>query len=133
MDIRQAILKAADSIGLAPDQFEFRSCDIPDGCGTSGCALGWIAYHLGTCRFEGMIENQWNAEKLGKYMGLEKNNKAWAGWNFYERMNNFDGSWSNNANECAKALRAYADKYHPLTDHIPAEIRAIFEPVSEAA
>ena len=44
--IREAILKAADHIERNPREFNFSSTSIPSerGCGTPGCALGWIGY-----------------------------------------------------------------------------------------
>ena len=44
MNLRNAILQAADTIEQNPSLFEFTSVQRPDPeCGTPACALGWIA------------------------------------------------------------------------------------------
>ena len=55
MNIRQALLKAADSIEQHPKLFSFHSCELPNECGTPGCALGWLAVHLGKEEFNGRM------------------------------------------------------------------------------
>jgi hypothetical protein len=45
-EIRAAILKAADTIERDGDLWNFGEVLVPD-CGTPGCALGWIGFHLG--------------------------------------------------------------------------------------
>ncbi len=111
MNIRTAILKAADSIEQNPKMFWFSSISTPD-CGTPGCALGWVAYHIG----EGVLcGNSWDPWKLGRRLGILENGKYMAGIGFYHRMDKLHGGydWKDSAPECAKALRLYADKYHP--------------------
>lgn len=113
MQIREAILKAADSIEKHSELFNFSSTVIPD-CGTPGCALGWIAFHrLEAQHSSGMT---WIPDKPVEHSDLD----------FYRRMDGLQSNWKYNAVDCAKALRLYADKYHPATDHIPEDIRAIF-------
>ena len=132
MNIRTAILKAADSIERHPELFDFDSTAIPD-CGTPGCALGWIAFHLGEYAFNTM-PHKWNTMKLGKALCLtdEASGINWAGLNFYRRLSCIVSGWKDDASLCAKALRLYADKFHPETDHIPESVRTIFESVERS-
>jgi len=119
MNIRQAILKAANSIEQYPELFHFSSIDNPDiSCGTSGCALGWVRLHL-----HGQKETQTISE-TAKELGI---NTAIPEFIFYDRMKSFDVSWRRNAKTCAITLRLYADKYH--SDHIPESVREIFKEV----
>lgn len=110
MNIRQAILKAADSIEQYPKLFEWKSVSVANPeCGTPGCAIGWICRHLG--------HSHWEPNKV---VGIKD-------CDFYERMNEIHhDAWKRDHKICADILRIYADKYHPDTDHIPASIRAIF-------
>ena len=121
MEIREAILKAADSIESNPEWFKFSEIGIPDGCGTPGCALGWIGAHMGLKPASyGFIE-------VTKTMGLAPEvfleiSTPGAEYAFYNRMSILAGGdksfdsfylWSSSAKTCAQTLRAYADKYHP--------------------
>jgi hypothetical protein len=119
MNIRQAILKAADSIEQNPDLFDFNSINLPNHeCGTPGCALGWIASFLGT---EYQLRRIFNMPVMQKIMDCSDGA-------FYRRMRHLPigYEWKYNHMLCAESLRQYADKYHP--DHIPESIRKIFEP-----
>jgi hypothetical protein len=107
MNIRNAILAAADHIEANPGEFNFNASHAPKSrdCGTPGCALGWIgtfAGLAGAC-------NQTVAEKLGLCGG--------GGWTleFYSKLNELARGWTSHAALCARALRLYADKYHPAT------------------
>ena len=110
MNIREAILKAADHIGRNPNEFQFWSITTPEhpGCGTPGCALGWIGTFCGL-RHVGPIAVAQRA------LGLVNEN----GWDhakvFYDRMRAIPEArgWSDSAAVCSRALRLYADKYHP--------------------
>lgn len=122
MNIRQAILKAADSIERFPSLFNFVSTDTPNAeCGMPGCALGWIGFHLslGTAWFL--------TKEIYQLMGLPLDDDE-GDDEFYARMRAIHGSceWKYDSDLCADTLRQYADKYHPETDHIPASVRAIF-------
>src|SRR5262245_52736236 len=128
MNIREAILAAADQIEARPDQFRFALPGIPVStnpdpddnfyCGSVGCALGWIGHFLGMRPTRayvgyaevaeipelGLTETIWyKAEILGSELSSEK-----AG-DFYNRLDQFDPRWDQNADSCAKALRCYAD------------------------
>ena len=111
MEIRQAILKAADSIEQHPELFNFHTTRMPD-CDTPSCALGWIALHAGKNEFRGY------RDVLNVRSGKE----------FYLRMRDLHGGfgWRHTAVDCANALRLYADKYHPKSA-IPDYVLAIFD------
>jgi hypothetical protein len=125
MNVRTAMLKAADSIERNPLDFDFDSIRLPDGCGTPSCALGWTAFHLG-------VALPSPCKAAGDAMGIP--NSAV----FYERMNDLTGGgdyckrhrWKDDATVCAATLRLYADKYHPAESPkhvgIPDSVRAIF-------
>ena len=117
-DIRTAILKAADSIEANPELFEFESLRLPDSnCGTPGCALGWISLHshlqVRRAHPDGCFADVVGSLKIGEI-------------GFYRRMTDIGAGWTSDSFRCAENLRLYADKYHPETDHIPENIRAIF-------
>ena len=116
MNIRTAILKAADSIEQNPNLFNFSSILMPDSdCGTPGCALGWIAYHR---KGDAIFGSTWIAHNA---IGIVDGK-------FYKRMINlYDGhEWKYSADECAATLRKYADKYHPAQG-IPAVVLSWFD------
>jgi len=119
--IRQAILKAADSIEQHPELFNFHSVSLPH-CDSPGCALGWIAVHLNSPELLYSTGSGWWSEKLNKIMGTRGDA------HFYQRMRNLYGGfkWRYTAKNCAKTLRKYADKYHPESA-IPASVLAIFK------
>jgi hypothetical protein len=112
MNIRQAILLAADSIEQNPKMFNYASCYRPDfDCGTPGCALGWIGLHAG-------IAVNADGGRQGKFVKtLDAVADLTTGDNhactFYERMSAISSGWKCDAADCAAALRKYADKYHP--------------------
>lgn len=117
MNIRQAMLKAADSIEVKPELFRFTSIHIPHDCDTPGCALGLIGYFAGASGLSLIC--------VPPLLGL---NGDW--WNeahvFYDRMGAFHDDWRHSAKNCADALRKYADKYHPADNQgIPENILAI--------
>lgn len=108
IDIRTAILRAAIQIRNNPDSFKFSSSSIPSqgGCGTPGCAIGWIGCFLG-CK-----------DILEAFEVVEGAPFA-AGARFYDRMNELSGSahWIEYPELCSQALCLYADKYHPASIH----------------
>jgi hypothetical protein len=107
MNIRQAILAAADHIERNPGEFRFHSVAIPGfpSCGTPGCAIGWIA------SFMGMKDSQWGKAFS---VGDRKNILGLTDMEFYGRMDDLtDCDWKVSPAICVIALRLYADKYHP--------------------
>lgn len=109
MNIRSAILAAADHIEANPGEFDFRSVDQP-GCGSPGCALGWIGFfakqdpQAGECY----------VRTVANSIGLPSPEDSMI---FYNRMNALPRStgWTRYAALCASTLRAYANAYHPAS------------------
>lgn len=105
MNIRDAILAAADQIQRDPESFNYFGNDLPS-CGTPGCAIGWVAHFRG-------IRGSFNAASdrdAIRAIGVH--------WNYHSRsfvgrMDELSPVWRNDAAACARALRLYADKYHP--------------------
>lgn len=110
MNIYTAIMKAADWIESHPSEFKFFSISVPDapGCGTPGCAIGWIGTFAGNRKGFTRVYS----EILGVGSDIE----------FYSRMDKLsapgagycDGTtqWRHQASECGRVLRLYAAKYH---------------------
>lgn len=131
MNIREAILKAADSIEQNPGLFNFSSIRVPDfDCGTPGCAIGWMAYHLGL--------GEWaeGDQGDGLYWILDRSyalKEIMDQQTFYNTMDNLSEGWRIDAKSCAVGLRLYANKYYaeePKTEKfkgIPVWCREIFE------
>jgi hypothetical protein len=133
MNIRQAILRAADHIESTPKEFNFQSVYIPDGpgCGTPGCALGWIGHFAGYDEQRAVAESGDSATVLyigRKVLGVKCEGHMLNRNEFYARMDTLAGGWQHGAVACARGLRLYADKYHPAESRalIPASVRAIF-------
>jgi hypothetical protein len=125
MNIRSAILAAADMIEQNPDRFEFMEIGIPSpSCGTPGCALGWISYFAGCTR---------KPDQYFPYVNcLPLMEPEWtAAVQFYARMDDLtekSRDWRYSAPLCAHTLRLYADTYHPVVDRsIPAAVKEIFD------
>ena len=122
MNIRTAILKAADSIEQNPKLYEFDSRTVPP-CGSPGCLFGWIGFHMGL-----KVDTlNWT---VAEAMGLTGTPSL------YAFMNNVVGlDYVFNAATAAKGLRLYANKYRPTEAKptgIPDWCRQIFV-VEEAA
>lgn len=104
-EIRQAILEAATWIEANPKDFQFTAVRIPHPCGSPGCALGWISAFAG---FE-------RTNFAGFTAALPLLGVRYAD-DFYGRMHKLSpwwGNWMFSPKACVKALRRYADKYHP--------------------
>jgi hypothetical protein len=108
MDIRQAILKAADWIEGNPRLFKYEENFTPYNCHTPGCALGWVDYfHGATRRHECLDERGWRLFNV-PYWDFRNPDS------FMKRMSGLDFRWKEKAEYFARALRLYADKYHPI-------------------
>lgn len=122
MNIRQAILKAADHIECKPESYNFGSCSVPALCGSPGCMLGWIGHFAGA-----PVDSSIGHAALN-FLGVSSTE-------FYARIRSvsIDGYCAYlPADHVAHALRAYADKYHPAeSPAIPESVRAIFEMTPE--
>ncbi len=100
MNIRAAILEAADHIEANPALFKFFSTNVPE-CGTPGCAIGWIGHFF-------------DAQQIGENVGVfSETILAIDETDFYIRMRDLQLGWMYGAEICAKTLRHYADKYYP--------------------
>lgn len=107
IDVRTAILEAADYIEANPNYFDFMSVWTPKEhtCGSPGCAIGWI--------------NHFANNRIGKTIGCSEEVNAVLGVTpdkFYKRMDGFlmfSSDWRYNAKYCARRLRRYANKFHP--------------------
>lgn len=120
MNIRQAILEAADQIEQHPETYRFRSNENPK-CGTPGCLLGWIGCKAGVVQGSHPIWLFAVMEKLGYGRGVTI-------MPFLDEMaelRGHPGAWQENAQAAADKLRAYADKRFP---GIPQEVLKIFTP-----
>jgi hypothetical protein len=124
--IRQAILSAADHIEARPEDFDFGTGEVPRSCGTPGCALGWIGFYVGGYKdYAAVSEGVFGMDRI----------------EFYQRLTNLErgdsdknwsyGDWTHGAVACARALRLYADKYHPAAVGIPDVVRNIFTLTNE--
>jgi hypothetical protein len=134
MSIRAAILQAADHIENQPTRFRFLVNHVPSVEDACGCALGWIGYFSNkypTNTFG--YSHLWGVtvENVARdFLGIEtpEHRALFSAVEFYERMNVLcgaeDDQWTASPKLCAKALRAYADKYHP--EGIPESVREIF-------
>jgi hypothetical protein len=116
MNIRQAILKAADHIEKTPGAYQFTNNDKPD-CGTPGCMFGWVGVFAGIECGNNLAYVSEVEQALGyRVTGLAKlaDEHGISGYTTCPKT-------------AAQLLRLFAGKYHPTRDAIPANIRAIFE------
>lgn len=98
MNIRQAFLKAADTIEAEHSCYQFYATDV-EQCGTPMCMWGWVGYHLG------MIgKDVWY---VANSIGKECSSLYTLG--FESKFKNFETS----AASAAGLLRLYADKHFP--------------------
>lgn len=104
-----AIMQAADHIEQNPKEFSFFATLKPNGCGSPGCALGWIGYFAGGDNYQDVARNVLKVEGASRYGDGSPH------FNFYRRMDVLAGgfsAWAHDASGCARALRLYAEKYH---------------------
>lgn len=105
MNLREAILKAADHIENNPAQFNYGCISVPE-CGTQACAAGWICFFLDVPAGQ----NAAGLELADTALGIPYDE-------FDHRMDIMsaidgdNGRWMRDASACAKALRRYADDY----------------------
>jgi hypothetical protein len=142
MNIRNAILAAADHIESNPNEFDFKRCYIPSSkhCGTPGCALGWIGTFLAV---QTLAETRVRLGCTPAFHGIGivssalMNSPSAADSIFYARMDGLPigSSWNKSSDNCAAALRLYADKYHPAVPVLAPDWNAIASKrtVSDAA
>jgi hypothetical protein len=139
MNIRQAILRAADHVQRSPRDFEFREIAVPTACGSPGCAIGWVAHFTGmTFPVHGCGIYPHHAKTISLVHPVCESVFGVDHHEFYTRMDALSSGWRRDPVTCARALRLYADKYHPsekgtedLCTGIPASVRAIFDMTPE--
>ena len=159
VSIHEAINRAADLIDRRPEQYEFMCNSVPlsDAPHMIGCLLGWIGFYSGKYTEEFMIDKDYgigvehvagqylrsispleslcNALLFGDSFMRGIMEAADASHTFYRRMTMFSGdhNWRTEAHVAAKALRKYADHFHPKTPgEIPPTVQAIFETPKDA-
>lgn len=108
MGAYEATLATAKLFEQRPELFDYSQTLIPD-CGAPGCALGYIGHFMG---HTGEIDGE-QTVRVGS-------------GDFYNQMRSLAPNWIFSSVICAKGLRLYAEKYL-RSDHIPAEVRSIFE------
>jgi hypothetical protein len=139
--IRTGILAAADHIDSNPRAFKFSRIGIPrdHGPGDTACAIGWIGHFLGMWEppneavralhlsfgFAGMHTEDGHRTISDVLLAIGLTHAQEPFYDRLEALTNekaslFDRlfaidfwSWANDGNACAKALRLYADRYHP--------------------
>ena len=125
MQIRQAILMAADFIEAHPAQHLFARGSVPSNLDDKGCPLAWAGYFFGdksgsvagvpTTYRTGRLWWRKDAQNISAAMGLLHLQM------FFDRMyqccldtgTEYRYIWHSDAGAAARSLRKYADKYHP--------------------
>jgi hypothetical protein len=115
MNNYEACMAAADKVESQPHRYAFASRGIPSEkyCGSTGCAIGWLAH------FKRITGGSWEPEEANRIVGVSEAE-------FYERMDRLgfeqghdlwgrewrDGTGDDAALCTAQLLRLYAEKYH---------------------
>lgn len=135
--MRQALLKAAHQIETTPDSYYFDNGSYPvNHTCPSGvtCALGWVGF-FADIKETKPSSNYWlkvalHMNIINERTGKPYMNRVSAESEFYRRMDELAGSqaWQNIHTICVKALRLYADKYYPVTQHsgLPDKVTKLF-------
>jgi len=124
MNIREAMLKAADHIEQQPQSYNFRSVESP-ACGAPGCMWGWVGHYLGVKKKRAEAYSSSVTEAVGHH---------------WSNIANFGDRHGLDPRRCAadaaKTLRLFADAEFPAEAPkprgIPDSVRAIFD-VKEVA
>ena len=112
MNIREAILKAADSVETSG--YRFLNDRVEHSCGTPMCMLGWIGFHL---EMHGA-----KVDNVARVLGLDHPEE------FYFYRNSEFGGFATNASTAAALMRTFANDRYPAESRalIPDSVRAIF-------
>lgn len=112
MNVYQAIIATAQLFEQRPERYEFRSIEIPapgPACGSTGCAIGWIAYFLGYPPDPNTTRNFDNTAELITGEEYEADEV------FYRQLDQVrcypSANWRNEASACAETLREYAKEH----------------------
>lgn len=124
MDIRTAILKAADHIERNPETYSFHSNDKPD-CGTPGCMLGWVGVFLDVPARESAYTGSY-MNRTAMALGLQGMGDFLRFCEGYSNRKKLYG-FTHDASEAATLLRAFAtERIAAVKSTIPTSVRAIF-------
>lgn len=124
MNIRQALLAAADQIERDPRSYHYVSNRAPS-CDTPACMLGWTGHFLGVPALD------FDDGSYGSYMYRTAARLGLASMDTFldrctvlqeERGRHRTQLWDF-SEDAVQVLRLYADRYHPA---LPASVRAIF-------
>ena len=115
MNIRIAILKAADSIERNPESYAFFQGDKLIGDSPRGCMLVWIGHFAGVEQV-----SRYYSDDVAQYLGLRYLNDFTSKCCKLITTEVYD-----NPVGATAVLRKYADKYHPVQG-IPESILTIF-------
>lgn len=132
MNVREAILKAADFIEANPRKFSYHATMVPATCRTKGCLLGWIGHFAGIPAEVDIFQIALGgADELLPLTHYDV-------WQECETLGGYDwGSWEKAPpDEVAAGMRLFAEKHFPTpkVEHvgIPESVRAIFTEVVTA-
>lgn len=104
--VRAAMYAAAASIESDSDSYDFWSNNIPS-CGTPGCMLGWIGFHLGMKEDGGDTQNI-----VARIFGTGSIEFYGFSGDFC-RENGLQAAAYYQPLVAARVLRSYADRYFP--------------------
>lgn len=123
MNVREAILKAADHIERQPTSYEYVTNSKPD-CGTPGCMAGWLGHFLGVEIGGAGVYSEAVAKRLGYKLSTlldEFGRCDKSGYGYEHQISPL---------AAAATLRVFADKHYPASEPehigIPNSVRAIF-------
>lgn len=116
MDIRTAILKAADQIKSNPGSYDFQTNGVHP-CGTPMCMLGHVGVFRGAAHSTFFSNSQ-----VMEIIGADSLD------HFIDRCDAVCAGYERSPVVAARTLRLYADKYHQATKQdLPASVRNIFD------
>jgi hypothetical protein len=122
MNIRQAILRAADHVEANPQLFDFcGATNSPTEVIGRGCYVGWIAFFSGEAGGQRCGSTHTESALCRRLLGIPFRD-------FEDRMRlivHDHGRSLSSKDFAATALRLYADKYHPQ-EGLPDSVRNIF-------
>lgn len=121
MNIRQALISVANRFEDRPDLYDYTKSTTINGESDIGCLIAHTAVELGHRR-----RHQFEIcrDVCDSLLGVSQNE-------FFQRLDDLvqTHAWNGNAALAIRALRAYADKYHPAESRalIPASVMKIFD------
>lgn len=116
MNVRQALLAAADRIEAHPQAYCFKYSNKPD-CGSPSCLMGWVGFFA-----EVKDKNKRAGAASGYANQVAQEVLGLTGWAHFVSLGSRLGAFSDYTQDsklAAGMLRAYADKYHPAPVQTP--------------